>query len=276
MKKTQSGQALVIILLVMAVGLTIALSIISRSITDIRISQQEEESARAFFVAEAGIEEALKAWSLPEGKLEVPVGEITAYVSESPQGGGRDFDFGGGKFEEGDVQTVWLIEHTNGELSGPSFPANGSIKVCWGEDAGNRIAIEVSSIYKDTDNEFKVARGAYDADFTRGNNFDRADYVGGSHCGDLVFAEDIDIGGEFGINPNATLYALRLKLLYNSDPQPLAVSGSDNFPSQGKCFISTATVEESGITRKVQQCQFHKAPPGIFDYVLYSGGELTK
>ena len=59
MKKSELGQALIIILLVMAVGLTMGLAVVSRSVTDIRISQQEEESARAFSAAEAGIRQQL-------------------------------------------------------------------------------------------------------------------------------------------------------------------------------------------------------------------------
>ncbi|MGB9585898.1 MAG: hypothetical protein ACPL7A_00585, partial [Anaerolineales bacterium] len=79
--KKNSGQALLIILLVMAVGLTIGLAVISRSVTDIRISRQEEESARMFSVAEAGIEEALKAGaSFPPQGMDVPIGDVTARV----------------------------------------------------------------------------------------------------------------------------------------------------------------------------------------------------
>lgn len=47
-------------LLIGLVVLTIGLGVASRSITDIKLSRQEEESARTFNVAEAGIEELLK------------------------------------------------------------------------------------------------------------------------------------------------------------------------------------------------------------------------
>jgi len=81
-----------------------------------------------------------------------------------------------------------------------------------------------------------------------------------------------------------TAYALRLRLVYNqTSAQSLGVvdNGSNqNFPSQGDCFDSTASLEDldvgSRITRRVQQCQFHKALPGIFDYALFSEGDLIK
>src|SRR3989344_3666431 len=67
-QQQSSGQAVLLVLLVAAVALGLGLSIISQSTTDIRISQQEQESARAFNAAEAGIETALKAiTSVPLG-----------------------------------------------------------------------------------------------------------------------------------------------------------------------------------------------------------------
>lgn len=275
MKKSahQAGQALLIILLVMAVGLTISLSIISRSITDIRISQQEEESARAFSVAEAGIEEALGQKLAAGETISKSLAGINYNVTATAQGNESIFDFGGNVFKEGDIQTVWLIEHVDEELTGPSFPATGTIAVCWGE--GEETAIEVTIIYT-SGGSFKVARGAYDPNgIRRGENgFDEPEIsVDADRCGDLDYQKDINLAS-LGIS--GTLYAMRLKLLYNDSPQPLRVWGSANFPSQGTCYESTATVSETGITRKVQQCQFHKAPPGIFDYVLYSGSDLSK
>lgn len=277
MKKYQSGQALLIVLLVMAVGLTISLAVISRSITDIRISQQEEESARAFSVAEAGIEESLRAGSATP----VTIGGITATVTEIAQGGGTEFDFGGNKFGEGDIQTVWLVEHNAAGEPDPTAGSYGgsTVDLYWGNegepaDQATTPALEVSVIYEEG-GTFKVLRGAFDPYAARDNGFDAA--TSGS-C---------SVGGktyqfcktDFDLPTVGTPYALRLKLLYSSgENHPLCVSsgGSDTFPSQGKCFESAATVLESGITRKVQQCQFHKAPPGIFDYVLFSEGDLSK
>jgi len=57
--KHQSGQALLLVLLSMAVVLTIVLSVLSRTITDITITTKEEEALRAFAAAEAGVERAL-------------------------------------------------------------------------------------------------------------------------------------------------------------------------------------------------------------------------
>jgi len=277
--KRNSGQALLIILLVMAVGLTVALAVVSRSVTDIGISRQEEESARVFSVAEAGIEEALKTGALPGGVLTVPVGEITATVRQSDlgkQGGGFAFP---GECEAGDIQTLWLVEHdSNGNLTESGRYTGSSIDVFWGNkgepsDQNTTPALEVTLIYKDGIN-FKIKKGAFDPNVSRLNlnKFEQAESgpysVGGK---EFQFRKG-------GFELLGIPYALRLRLVYNNQPQILGAKGTNDLPlpSQGVCYESTATNPQTGITRKVQHCQFHKAPPGIFDYVLYSERDLTR
>lgn len=59
-KYRQRGQAVLLIVLVMVVGLSIGLSVAGRSITNLRVSSETENSQRAFSAAEAGIEQAIK------------------------------------------------------------------------------------------------------------------------------------------------------------------------------------------------------------------------
>ena len=56
----QSGQALLIVVLVMVIALTVGLSLASRSITNLRNSTDEAQSQAAFSAAEAGVEQAVK------------------------------------------------------------------------------------------------------------------------------------------------------------------------------------------------------------------------
>src|SRR3982751_4984015 len=55
-----SGQALLMVLLSVGVVLTVALSVVARSITDVSTTTKDEESLRAFSAAEAGVEQVLK------------------------------------------------------------------------------------------------------------------------------------------------------------------------------------------------------------------------
>lgn len=273
MKKT-SGQSLIIILLIAAVGLTIGLAVISRSITDIKVSQQEEESARVFSVAEAGIEEALKLGSIPSGGI--TIGDITATVEQTSLGENKEFAFPG-EYEAGDTQTLWLVNHDEEENLIESGGYTGSsIEIYWGKageesNSDTTPAIEVTLLYKDGD-IFKIKRGAFDPNSSRtnSNHFELPDTgsppytIGGK---DFQFKKTFSLVG--------IPYLLRLRLIYNNQPQIIGVKGDSNLPKQGVCYTSTATSEE-GVTRKVRHCQLYKTPPGIFDYVLYSEEDLKK
>ena len=54
------GQIILVLLLMAAVAITIALSVVQRSLVDISSSVKQEESTRALSAAEAGIEKALR------------------------------------------------------------------------------------------------------------------------------------------------------------------------------------------------------------------------
>ena len=58
--QSQKGQALLIVVLAMVVALTVGLSVVSRSITNLKNSQQEIDSQKALSAAEAGVELAIK------------------------------------------------------------------------------------------------------------------------------------------------------------------------------------------------------------------------
>jgi hypothetical protein len=279
-----SGQALLIIILVLAIALTVGLSVVSRTVTDIRISRQEEESARAFSWAEAGIEEALKL-DLGSGQSRSQtVGEVSYTVSAVGQGGGQWFLFSGSKFDQGETQTVWLAEHNDKGVPDPAsgMYSDNKIDFYWGNDGeDSNTAIEATIFYKEA-GVFKSTKGAFDPVAGRcgatGNGFECAEtgqYNVGPEGGQLTFRYrrlNFPIPSSGGI----TLYALRLKPIYNNTAQIMGVAspGGKNFPSQGKCYISSAQVTTSGVSRRVQQCQFYKTPLTIFDYALFSQGSI--
>lgn len=273
MKKFESGQALLVVLLVMAVGLTISLAIVSRSLTDIKISQQEEESARAFSVAEAGLEEALKMGAGTTGTI----GDVTYQVTEVAQGGEKEFVFPK-RVARDDAQTIWLVGHNAESQPDPSISSydETTIEIYWGNEGAEindaTPALEAILIYQDG-GDYQVARFPFDPNGGR-----RAtNQFGGASIGSYELA-GTNFQFKQTINfPSAdSYYALRLRLIYNDESQVLGVKGEANLPDQGNCYDSTATIETTGITRRVQQCRLYKAPSGIFDYVLFSGGDLTK
>ena len=83
---------------------------------------------------------------------------------------------------------------------------------------------------------------------------------------------NLDLAG-LGIPGGAALLFVSLKPYYSSARVGVKASGA-TFPSQGKEIISTGTFGE--ITRKVRVFRGWPAPPAVFDYPLFSGGNLAK
>jgi Tfp pilus assembly protein PilX len=59
-KPSEKGQMLLIVVLIMVVALTVGLSIAARSLVNLKIATDDENSQRAFSAAEAGIERLIK------------------------------------------------------------------------------------------------------------------------------------------------------------------------------------------------------------------------
>ncbi len=273
--KKQKGQTVLIILLIVAVILTVGLAAISSSISDIKVTQQTEEASRAFYVAESALEEHLLS---PLGAQESgTIGDVDYVVSRLQQGGNEFlFPF---KAESNDPQIFWLIGHDDqGEMDLATKYSDSSISLYWTDsDSGETPALAVAYVYNES-GVYKVSRYNFDPDGERigDNHFDPAS-SGSFSLGEKTFKytatiSDLEQGAL--IQP----YFLKLTLLYNSTPQLIGVkpNGSSQLPNQGYCFVSTATVAQSGITRKIKQCKLWQGLPAVFQWGLFSGGSLEK
>ncbi len=269
-KNSQSGQVILIVLLVISVLLVVGLSVVSRSVTDIKISQQSQESARALWVAMAGLEKAIKA----NAGLETSVtNNIENWVERKEIGGGStELVFPGG-YQADESITLWLLSHNGetGELIIPSpYAGPTELSFSWGQS--ETPALEATLVYQSGGNFF-AKRYAY-APLSRlpATNFTQAQDNGCSVSGtSFLFCSDnnkITVPG--GVIP----YFVHLRLLFNEKRQPLGVKANVNFPIQGYCFRSTAKVKESDIIRVPEECRLWPAVPSIFDRLLYSGGDI--
>jgi len=80
-KNHKSGQAAIAALFIMTVIVTVGLAMISRTITDVQISETGEQGIRAFSAAEAGIEGAFEVdWGELGGFSGVSLGGLSADV----------------------------------------------------------------------------------------------------------------------------------------------------------------------------------------------------
>src|SRR3972149_4690052 len=108
----QKGQVLLIVVLVMIVALTVGLSLISRSVTNLRTSTEEAESQKALAAAEAGIEQALKSGTAPAGE-NLGSNKTTYSTNVTALSGTKFMVNGGNSVPRDDGADVWLSNYAN-------------------------------------------------------------------------------------------------------------------------------------------------------------------
>lgn len=295
--KNSSGQALLLVLLSMAVVLTIVLSILSRSITDVAITTRSEESLRAFSAAEAGIERALIIGS-DIGSTSLGDAEFSADVTNYAEGS-NSFYYPVNLLS-GEAMSIWFVAHDADEdfVCSPTSPCftGDTIKICWGKPGtpsgdATTPAVEVSVVYAQTPGDYstiQVARAAYDPNSGRlaTNNFAASDAGTCTIDGkSFEFQKTIDLGAS-GLNIPIASYSsedglqfARVRVLYNSaSAQPLGVdanfAGNSTLPAQGTMIASTGISGESN--RKIEVFRGFGETPPIFDSALFSLGGLVK
>lgn len=306
---SESGQALVLVLLTLAVVLTLVLFVLSRSVTDVSVSTNQEESVRAFSAAEAGVEKALVVGSGTGGSATtIGNASYTSNVTSFAEGT-QVFNYPI-LLSSGDTVTTWFVSHdANNNLvcgSSPCFTSTGNtlMGVCWGKPGTSSSstttpAIEVSVYYESTPGDpatAKIARAAYDVNagrrasnsFTAGNSsacvLDGINYA----FQKAILFSDLGIPSSVYNAANGLQFA-QIKMLYNSDTNheigiTVNYPGNSNLPSQGQNITSTGTAGSTtvgtGSTRRIEVFQGWPEAPYIFNYVVYgsdkSGGLIKQ
>jgi len=268
-EKLLHGQVLLITVLVLSIAVTIALSLIGRTSSDISMSRNVEESARAFSAAEAGIEQALQGTFIPNATVYTTG---VSYQSSSKIIGGTSDGYTMPSTNVGNIQSLWLVEHTDQNTIDETQHYQGtSIDVCWALPQGSSVipAIEIVLYYKTAGGEYVVTRGAYDPDLGArpATNFLAVDTTDGT-CGTVTGVYKKNFPIPVGITP----LLLRVRPFYSATTITIAPVGT-SLPTQG-LEISSIGKTDSGVTRKIVVKRQWPWPSSIFDYSLYSQDTL--
>ena len=272
--KNHLGQAVLLVMLGMAVALTVVVSIISSSVLDVSLTETEEESFKAFSAAEAGIENFLSG-GIVSGSLSETGASFN--VESSELGAGASIDFADlSSYKGGDVATVWFVSHQDDDTSEmtctgkPCFDGS-SFDICWGSDENDKPAIEVLVFYGNRTQVFSgdfssvgVKRYAFDPLAGRSDGFVSV----GSGCLGYNYSASIsDL-------PSGLLFA-RVRFIYNNNPQAFAVqTGVGQFPSQARVISSLGTAGES--SRRVEMVEMYREPVSFLDAGLASLSDIMK
>ncbi|MCL4359668.1 hypothetical protein M1555_00235 [Patescibacteria group bacterium] len=280
-RRQESGQILLITLLILSVVSTIVLSLVGRSTTDVAITNQITESARAFSAAEAGVELSLQSGA-GSGGVQVLSPGVTYNVTRADIGGAPGVYQFPKKTTKGTSEILWLVNHnSDGSLSEvPTYTAS-SIDVCWSSET-TMPALIVSVYYKAAGSgNYLVARGAYDPDANTGGARSAANHfsavtatTGGCGAGTGTAYKETITFSSFSpaVNPTSdTLLFMKLQPVYSDTS--LAINAGSALPLQGNRIESSGS-SSTGITRKIIVYQLYRSPPSLLDNVISSEGSF--
>lgn len=273
----ERGQTIIILLLVMVVGLTIGLSLVSRSLTDIKISQQTELSQRAFSAAEAGLEYALSKGlaNISTGISKTNIADNVSYSGQVEKVGSVGYELSGkAAVEKDDVAQVNL---DSTDLEGGTMAT--LLDVYWGERGTSQVpspnpcdnpyvaSLELTFVTQ-SGTTYGIQKYAYNA-CSIANNFDSA--TAPLPTATPYFAKKTSLA----IPSNAKI--LRIKPLYNNASIKIVPKGSsDDARLPQQAYKLTVKGEAQGKVRAIEwQQPIKPAMPAIFDYVLFSGSSTT-
>jgi Tfp pilus assembly protein PilX len=258
----ESGQILLISLMVLVVAMVVGLSVATRTVTTLRTTTAEDSSRRAFSAAEAGIERAMTATvnTTFSGNL----GNNSDYVTTTSVLSGNSFLVqSGGVVLKNDPADIWLSNYPD-----YSSPWSGTLTVYWGdatdvciatpESSNTMAALEVILI-RGSRNAPIVNTFAYDPCAGRRNSYNHfsAPSAGGTVAGKAFrYSASIPV--------NSGLVA-RIVPLYAG--AYFGVTGT-NLPSQGTVIESTGS--SGGAIRRIISFRGHPStPPEIYPFLIF-------
>lgn len=304
--KDESGQVLIIILLVLVVGVSIVLSLSARSITDVRTTTSTEQSNRAYFAAEAGIERALQ--QIKDGSISGSGNPIAGQSTDLGNGatytGTIDSSGGVAKaFYFTAVKDTTIQANLRSTVTDDTTGLNGGrLNIYWhtvsspAPSAGDTAALEITLLRKNSSTgAYSVDKYACDPIASRASvdGFSCAGSVSGTNpptsCGTATLAgvsnstiNSFCFKTTIPVNASANERTLLMRIRpiipppVTSTSEGIAVEYTTNLgaiqtlPQQGYTITSTG-VGKDGSNRKLVVFRSFPSLPTVFDFVLFNG-----
>lgn len=269
-RSAQSGQMLLMVILVMVVVMTVGLSVASRSIVNIKLAEQSEESQKAFQAAEAGINLGIKQ-DITDPNLRLIRGNLQTnanFETTLEQTSSNEFLVNNGDNVEQDVgYDIWLAPYSTfdpsyaGDLE-ISFASANQNECGSGNTVDTEPAIEVI-ILSESGGVITQSKAVFDSCSSPVRIVGRTAVSNGSYS---VLGETFI--RRFTISGAADRFVMRIIPLYNSTK--IAVHAlSPGLPSQGKSIISEGKSGES--VRRLQYFEsLPQTPSELFQYSIIS------
>lgn len=270
--KFRSGQALILILLVMAISLTLGVSVASRAITTLKQISFSGQSAQALAFAEAGAEEALKC--LADGSCAIPSDPPAVDLDGD---GTLDYDYRITALAGAVVDDFPPLPRDETiELSLNGYPSGTRIYISWvnvanSPETSDPAAFEVAAIYQEPGG-YKVSRYAYDPDVSRASsNGFFTPCTGNFSCPGSFSINGVTYRYRVTLTVPFTPIAFRVRPLYSATASTFAFSAAagNNLPTTGARIESTGS--SGSVQRKIEVVRINPGLPALFDFAVFSG-----
>ncbi len=285
----QKGQALVVLLLILVVTLTVGLSVIARTVTNVKESSTTERSSRAFEAAEAGIESTLRQdipSLIPSGQNSVSlnaisVGGAQSNITISKSGSTTGIYQPAKPVAQDDVIQLDIDQsHCSGCTVATSLDVYWSLKNNTQENpagssctppAAMPASLEISIVTFDGTN-YGVSRSS-----PAGGNYNANSCPSLAASNGFITAGTDNSLNQFVSKQTISLPAsgklIRIRPLYNSATIRMVTPNGQQIPVQSYTIRSEGV---SGDTKRVVQVERSIGGlPSIFDYVLFNGSATT-
>jgi len=257
-KNMKKGQALLIMIMLLATTLTVVLTSTYQSTTETQLTKLEEENQKALAAAEAGIEKALQLKQ--EGSF-VSLGLSNLSGINTFQSSVQINNQGSNIFitpllQKDEQYTFYLAQYNpqTKNFTGNSIPQD--INICFGNSAYNP-AIEITLIKTNSIKKYAVnPQGS--SIITNGSY---ASSPNSSDCPDNNFSNKYTIQGS-NIDTNSRLLIIRI--IHPTQGQTrIGFKAASSFPLQGTIIVSKA-ITAAGIEKKIQLFQSYPQIPSEF------------
>ncbi len=272
----ESGQALLIVVLVMIIALTVGLSLASRSITNLRNSTDEANSQAAFAAAEAGVEQAVKLGDISGNSVIAGVAlhdknnsEISNVSIATISGDQVLLNDGNPVFQDDGVD-VWLSPHTDVASQLFTTSWNGLLEIDWGTSTDpsgcSDPALEIMVLYGTTRLNPGLQKYAYDPCAARRsvNSFAQPPQTGAFTVNGVNGSMTFTYRAQLSV---ANGFLARITPLYKAGS--IGVTGS-GLPIQGKIITSTGTAGVGSSAETVRKISFFQGFNSVPSEIFYS------
>lgn len=273
----RGGQVGLLVLVVMGVLVSLALSVASRSLSDVALSRQERENSAAFHLAEQGVEEALNEirkdpdLSL-SGDLRT-IGDADDLITGKY--GIEGSDSLNVYINEGEVAEINLVEEGGGSWGGNTLILSWTLEDnpsedidCSGEGSGNAAAaMEISVVTGPSDPVKRYYVNPRFCNDLGDNNFDdSSSWASSGYRSAAVFAPG---GGGYDLPANAT--AIRMRAVYNGATVRV---GDNNLPNQ--LYVVKSAAEGGDAQKEIEVTRSNDRAGSVFDFALFSNTTIIK